>query len=112
MAQLFTNSASTMLLGNISNVSTTILVTGGTGELFPVFSAPDYCICTLEDQQGNFEIVKATARTGDSFTVVRGQEGTSAKAFSAGDRFELRLTAAVLSNFIQSDSGVIDGGTF
>jgi hypothetical protein len=112
MAQLFSNSASTVLLGSISNVSTTILVTGGTGELFPDFSAPDYCVCTLEDQSGNFEIVKATARTGDSFTVVRGQEGTLAKAFSAGDRFELRLTAALMGSFVQADSGTIDGGTF
>src|SRR5690606_32111243 len=49
-----------------------------------------------------FEIMRCTARNGDTLTVVRAQEGTSAITFSAGDVVELRLTAGTLEeNFPQ-----------
>ena len=41
----------------------------------------------------NHEIVKCTARAGDVLTVVRAQEGTTARAFNPDDPVELRLTA-------------------
>lgn len=44
----------------------------------------------------NHEIVKCTARAGDVLTVVRAQEGTTARAFSVDDPVELRLTAGAL----------------
>lgn len=112
MPQLFSNGASTTLLNSISNVSTTIIVAGGTGDLFPDISGSDYFLCTLEDNGGNYEIVKCTSRTGDSFIVQRAQELTTAKAFSAGHRFELRFTAGTVEVFLQRDGDVVDGGLY
>ena len=43
------------------------------------------------------EIVKVTARSGDVFTIVRAQEGTSASSFSGGDKVELRITAGEMN---------------
>lgn len=113
MAQVFSNSASSLLVNNISTATTTLLVSAGTGELFPdIGSGPDYFVATLEDSGGNFEIVKCTARTGDALTVVRGQELTTPQNFSAGDRLELRMTAGAITAFLQRDDDIIDGGTF
>lgn len=115
MAQLFSNNGSTTTVGAITDTDTTILVAGGTGELFPLINNADpdeYSMCTLEDTGGNYEIVKATGRVGDNFTVERGAEGTLARAFGSGTRFELRMTAGSLDVFIQESGDVIDGGTY
>jgi hypothetical protein len=89
------NNAFSTLAGSLTNVATSLTVQAGHGDRFPVVTAPDYTIVTLEDASGNREIVKVTSRVGaaDSMSIVRGQEGTTARAWSAGDSVELRMTA-------------------
>lgn len=94
----FTNNAATTLLSSITTGSVTITVASGTGALFPTLSTGDYFYATLIDSSNNIEVVKVTARSGDNMTVTRGQDGTSAKSYLAGDRFELRPTAAALDD--------------
>jgi hypothetical protein len=65
---------------------------------------------TLADASNNIEIVKVTARAADAFTIARAQEGTTAHAYTAGDRVELRLTAAGLSNKVDKDTPGTLGG--
>ena len=48
---------------------------------------------------GNMEIVQCTARSGDVFTIVRAQEGTTAQSFAVGDAVQLRITAGSLQTF-------------
>lgn len=98
MAYKAKNNAFSTLAGSLTNSTTTITVQTGHGDRFPAIAAPDYTIVTLEDSSGNREIIKVTARTAasDTMTVVRGQEGTTARAWSAGDSIELRLTAALI----------------
>lgn len=98
---LFTNNASTVLANSITTGDTTIVVNGGDGGKFPDPSGGDIFQCSMEDAAGNLEIVEVTSRTGDSLTVVRAREGTIAFAFSSGDMFELRMTSAVVGEFIQ-----------
>lgn len=94
MAIKISNFASATLQNTITSGDTSIVVSSGGGALFPTLSAGDYCYITLQDNLNNFEIVKATARTGDTFTVTRAQEGTSARAFTAAVTIvALRLTA-------------------
>jgi hypothetical protein len=89
------NNAFSTLAGSLTNVATTLTVQTGHGDRFPVVTAPDYSIVTIEDASGNREIVKVTSRVGaaDSMTIVRAQEGTTALSWSAGDSVELRMTA-------------------
>ena len=95
MAQaLFTNNAFSLLASGISDVDVSVTVTGGTGALFPNPTGGDYFYATLIDTSNNLEIVKCTARSTDTLTIVREQENTTGRAFVAGDRIELRLTAA------------------
>ncbi len=96
MAVLFTNNAQAALSATITAAATSFSVTAGLGALFPSPGVGDYFYVTLADTAGNLEIVKVTARTTDTFTVVRGQDGTTARAYSAGDKVELRLTKAML----------------
>lgn len=89
------NNAFSTLAGSLTNVATTLTVQAGHGDRFPVIAAPDYTMVTLEDNSGNREIVKVTARASasDTMTIVRAQEGTTARAWASGDSVELRLTA-------------------
>lgn len=89
-----TNNAVSKLAANISTTDTTFAVLPGHGTYFPPLSAGDWFPATLIKATGAFEIVKVTSRSVDVMTVERAQEGTLALEFLAGDRFELRLTAA------------------
>ena len=101
MAVKFSNNASTTLASNASNSATSISVADGS--VFPVLSGTDYFYVTLETAANTArEIVKCTARSGNTLTIVRAQDGTSASAFAGGDKVELRLTAAVLNDISAS----------
>jgi hypothetical protein len=103
MAILFTNNASTTLASSITNVATSLTVASGAGALFPNPTSLDYFLVTLQGVSGTpIEIVKCTARSTDTLTIVRAQEGTTASAFSASDKVELRITAGQMNGAAQS----------
>jgi len=87
------NNAFATLAAGINSSATSITVTSGQGARFPTLSAGDYFYATLVDTSNNLEIVKCTARSTDVLTVVRAQETTTARAYSTGDRIEIRITA-------------------
>lgn len=97
MAVKFTNNAYSTLASSITNAVTTISLAAGTGSRFPALTAGDIFYATLVDSSNNLEIVKCTARSTDTLTVVRAQDSTAARAFAAGDRIELRTVAASLT---------------
>jgi hypothetical protein len=97
------NAFGTLNTGIISS-DTTIVLNTGEGARFPTLVAGDYFFATLIDTTNNLEIVKATALATDTLTVVRGQDGTTARAFSTNDRFELRPVAALFAEFADKAS--------
>lgn len=106
MTILFTNNAATTLASSITNVATSLTVAAGTGALFPSLSGGNIFYATLQNASSStpIEIVKVTARSTDTFTIVRAQDGTTASTFNSGDKVELRLPAVVLSDFPQLDN--------
>ncbi|MBT8449413.1 MAG: hypothetical protein KJO69_06965 [Gammaproteobacteria bacterium] len=115
MSVLFSNNASTTLSAGVGDSATSITVADGS--VFPAISGSDYVYLTLEvDSDPDLkEIVKCTARSGNTLTIVRAQDGTSARTFSTADKCELRLTAAGLNDVAtQADTdttySVGDGG--
>jgi len=98
----FTNNATTTLASGITSVATSLTVASGKGALFPTLSGSDVFYVTLANTAGTVEIVKVTARSTDTFTIVRGQDGTSAVAWNTGDKVELRVTAADLGAMVQT----------
>jgi hypothetical protein len=103
MVMKFTNNASSTLASGINNSVTSLTVATGQGALFPTLSAGDYFYCTLANAVGTIEIVKVTARSTDTFTITRAQDGTSAAAWSTGDKVELRLVSASLNDLPKLD---------
>ena len=101
-----TNNAFGTLNAGINSSVTTIVLSAGEGARFPTLTASDYFYATLIDTSNNLEIVKVTARSTDTMTVVRAQDNTTARAFSTNDRFELRPTAAL---FNELSNAVADG---
>jgi len=98
----FTNNATTTLASGISAGDTSLTVASSTGGLFPTTSASVYFYATLTNLAGAVEIVKCTTRSGNTLTIVRGQDGTSAQAWNAADKIELRVIALELNDFLQS----------
>jgi len=106
MPALFENNAFSLLTASIASGDLALTVTGGDGALFPAPTGSDYFYATLIDTSNNLEIIKCTARTTDTLTIVRAQEGTTARAFAIGDRIELRITKAGLGEFLNdADTG-------
>lgn len=103
MPVVFTNNASTTLASGITNVQTSVTLATGTGALFPALSGSNFFYATIVNASNQIEIVKCTARSSDTLTVVRGQEGTTARAYSTGDKVECRVTAAGLANKVAYD---------
>ena len=95
-----TNNAFGTLNASINSSATTIVLVAGQGARFPTLSAGDYFYATLIDTSNNLEIVKCTARSTDTLTVVRAQDSTTARAYATNDRFELRPTAVMLNEII------------
>lgn len=98
MAVKFSNNAVTELASGITAASTSISVVDGS--VFPALGAGEHTYVTLDSALTpvTLEIVKVTAISGNTLTVVRGQDGTTAASFDAGAKVELRLTAALLND--------------
>lgn len=116
MAQLFTNNAKSTLASGINNSATSISLAAGTGSLFPNPTGGDYFYATIYQVSGsgeaNHEIVKVTARSTDTLTVTRAQEGTTAKSFNTNDPIELRLTTGFLNDVTLTAPGLSGVATF
>ena len=109
MAVKFSNNASALLDGAITNSATSITL-DDVSEL-PTLTGTDHTYLTLSNAAAtSIEIIKVTAiNTGTRvLTAVRAQDDTSAAAFADGDICELRLTTALLTDKVSEAAG--DGG--
>lgn len=96
MGVKFANNAYGTLNASITSSDASLTLSSGQGARFPSLGAGDYFYVTLIDTSNNLEIAKCTARSSDVLTITRGQEGTTARSYSVGDRVELRITSAAL----------------
>ena len=110
MGRKFTDNALTTLAVAVAAVDTTLTVTAGKGDNFPAVtgkgaagSAIDYFVITLEDAAGNREKIKVEQRAAGSdalgsagYPLVRGYDGTVARAWSVGDSVDLRVDLSFL----------------
>lgn len=73
----------------------------GQGALFPNPTGGDIFYATLVDASNNKEIIRVTARVSNTLTIVRAQDGTTARSFIAGARVGLRFIAAIHNLYAQ-----------
>jgi hypothetical protein len=103
------NNGLSKLAASASSAATTITLISGDGAKFPALSAGQFFPLTIvRASDGAIEIVKVTARSTDTLTITRAQEGTTALNFVAGDRVEHRLTAGTVSDEFARVEGVAD----
>lgn len=88
--RIHANNFQTTLNGAITNVATTMIVTSATG--LPALSGGNFLYLTL-DTGSVVEIVKVTAISGTTLTIVRAQESTSGVSWADHSIVSLRATA-------------------
>lgn len=114
MAVKLANNAVSTLAASITDSANTIFVQVADAGKFPTFSSGDWHPATLIDASGNMEIVRVTGRAANVLAVERAQEGTTAKAFTAGARIDIRLTAGAFAGKANDDdlSAVAKSGSY
>lgn len=98
MGLIALNNAYSTLASGINAAATTINVQTGHGARFAVVT--NYTYVTLENAGGDTEICKLTGQTGDALTVVRAQDGTTARSWVPGDVIECRPCAATVVDML------------
>lgn len=101
---VFANNAQTTLAGSITNVAVTANLATGSGSLFASPSAGQGFVGTFTDAATGLlhEIVLVTSRTGDTITMTRAQEGTTAQSWAANDLFANLHTKGAMETMVQS----------
>lgn len=113
---VFSNNAETVLDADITNVATSISVVDasvfhqyvqdGDG---PYYGLHEIVTLVTGSSKEIIHITDANTST-NTLTVIRGQEGTTAQAFSTGDLIEGRLTAAILNGVWTGRAGSFYSG--
>lgn len=106
---IFKNNFEVALAQPTTTSDTTITIRSGSG--FPTLGANERVVATIVDAATGlqFEIVTVTAVVGNVLTVQRAQEGTTARAWAAGDLLSIRTTAASLTNTVRNYGAMPSG---
>lgn len=97
-------------VGGISAIATAIDVADAS--VFPSVSGSEYVYVVLRRaSDGAREIVKVTAVSGDTLTVVRAQESTTALVFAQGDEVIHAFTAGTLTDIVDEQQDAIDANS-
>ena len=107
MVAKIANNASATLSADIASGATTLVLAAGKGALFPTLTGSDWFPLTLVSAgSGTIELVKVTARSTATLTIVRAQDGTTAAAFVTGDLAELRFTQGAFDDLLQKSDNL------
>lgn len=113
----FSNNAITTLASSISNSATSLTVAAGDGDNFPAVlgGSGDYFVILLENALGQIEEIRVNHRPSGSDTLgsaswplQRGYFSTTARAWSAGDVVDLRLSAGLMETVLAAGSDLSD----
>lgn len=101
---IFKNNANSVLQDAISPTATTANIAAGSGVLFPNPGAGQAFNATFTDAATGLlrEIVQVTNVTGDTITMIRAQEGTTALSWQPNDPFAQLVTAGDLGAMVQA----------
>lgn len=114
---VYANNVGAVTAADIGPSDTLLILSAGQGATFPSLSASEYMWATLIHPVSHVtEIVKITARSGDTLTIERGRDGSAATAFPAGSVIEMRVVAELLRELswrlvANAANGVLQLGT-
>lgn len=114
MSVRFVNNFKAPLATGIASDDTEIPFPSGYGDTFRAKLGTDlgtdHVYMTLYNAGGDIEYVKVTATDDDDFTVTRGQDNTTARAWLAGDMAACRPNAAALQEAISLPTDLAHSG--
>jgi microcystin-dependent protein len=114
MAVRFVNNFSAALAAGVSSVDTELTFAAGVGDIFRTkLGSPlgtDYLYLTVYNSGGDVEYVKVTATASDDFTVVRGQDNSTARAWLSGDMVACRPNAGALRDAVSLPTDLARSG--
>jgi microcystin-dependent protein len=114
MAVRFVNNFSAALAAGVSSVDTELTFAAGVGDIFRTkLGSPlgtDYLYLTVYNSGGDVEYVKVTATASDDFTVVRGQDNSTARAWLSGDMVACRPNAGALQEAVSLPTDLARSG--
>lgn len=97
---LCANNAFGSLATALGSTDKTLILSGDQGDKFPYIETGSAFYATLEDADGNLEVVLVTSRIQSTLTATRGQCGTIARSWPVGTELSLRVTAELLEDKI------------
>jgi hypothetical protein len=99
---VFADNVSTTLSAAITSTSQTTAALSSSANL-PTLSTNQIIAITFNDAATRtlFEVCYVTGIVGSTLTIVRGQEGTTARTWSSGDYAYAACTAGALNTFVQ-----------
>jgi len=105
------NAAGTLANGVAAGDGSLVLDTGQ-GSEFPTAASRDFWVTVFEgsDTDTN-EVMLVTARSSDTLTVMRAQQGTTARAWTAGANVQLMWTAQSAEDIHEAIGSLEDGAT-
>ena len=104
MSALVTNNGVGYLLTGIRETDENVLLKSGQGNRFPQPTPDqDWFFVTVEDRDGNREVMRCVKRDSDTLVVKRGQDDTQARAFKADSLVELRPCAGLFNSKVDQD---------
>lgn len=111
--ELYANNAYSTLASSTTTSATTLTVVNGSSFPSPVSGKEFFRMTITGASSPNtvIEIVYVTARSGNTMTVIRGQEGTSGVAWSLNDLCANEATAGTYNQFVQPYTGIDTGST-
>lgn len=111
--ELYANNAYSTLASSTTTSATTLTVVNGSSFPSPVSGKEFFRMTITGSSSPNtvIEIVYVTARSGNTMTVIRGQEGTSGVAWSLNDLCANEATAGTYNQFVQPYTGIDTGST-
>lgn len=110
--QIMLNNTSIVITEFVTPSMTTISVNNSEGDVPPLTNG-DWYIATIiaSGAEGPPEIVKVTAITATTATIVRAQENTPAGNYIYGATLQFRITAGTLNNYVQQNELVDPDGS-
>ena len=96
---LFINNFKVTTVTDVLAAGTSIVLSSGAGASIPVDGSGDYVLLTLTDGT-NVEIVKATNVVGDTVTIARAQDSTTASDFLLGTIVYASIPAEIMTDLV------------